>query len=93
MSRSPLWLALLAACIAATAAAEPAGSQDAPAAQQQDPRLAEAAALMQQASQLIAGGRYADAKAAAQQAIDRIQAVLGRNAPQLAEPMSLLGDA
>ncbi len=93
MSRSPLWLVLVATCIAVTATAEPAENQAQAARQPQDPRLAEAAALMQQASQLIAGGRYADAKIAAQQAIDRIQAALGRNAPQLAEPMSLLGDA
>lgn len=59
----------------------------------QDPRIAEAAAKIQEATQLIQQARYADAKPVAQRAIDLIEQALGKDVPQLAEPLSLLGDA
>lgn len=58
-----------------------------------DPRLAEAEAAIRAATQAIAQARYAEAKASAQRAIDLIEATLGKDVPQLAEPLSLLGDA
>ncbi|MBM4345055.1 MAG: CHAT domain-containing protein [Deltaproteobacteria bacterium] len=58
-----------------------------------DPRLVEAEQAIQQATALIQQGQYAPAKVAAQRAMELIEAALGKDVPQLAEPLSLLGDA
>jgi CHAT domain-containing protein len=85
-----LGIALLALITAGQAsAAEPTPAPP----QHVDPRIAQAAGQIQQAAQLIQQTRYADAQAAAQQAIALIEATLGKDVPQLAEPLSLLGDA
>ena len=59
----------------------------------QDPRIAEAAVKIQEATQWIQQARYADAKEAAERALALIEAALGKEVPQLAEPLSLRGDA
>lgn len=86
-------LVLLAALYIATLGLRFAVAAPQPSAPTQDPRLAEAGQAMLRAGQLSAGGHYAEAKAAAQRAVDLVEAAVGKNAPQLAEPLSLLGDA
>ncbi len=92
-----LWLRVLWAAWLILAVALPhtlaRQSWAADAAPVQDPRIVEAVAKIQEASQLIQQARYADARPAAQRAVDLIELALGKEVPQLAEPLSLLGDA
>lgn len=93
----PLWFLRFALLIAALALPllppRELRAAEAKAAPAPDPRIAEAAAKIQEATQLIQQARYADAKPAAQRAIDLIEQAMGKDVPQLAEPLSLLGDA
>ncbi len=92
VSRLVLGLCLL---VAMGAPGPPCWAQQpaAPAQTVPDPRLAEAAAQIQQATAHVQQAQYGPGKAAAQRAINLIEAALGKDAPQLAEPLSLLGDA
>ena len=54
--------------------------------------LAEAATAIQQASALLPQGQYAQAKVLAEKAIALIEKALGKDAVQVAEPLSILGD-
>ncbi|MSQ85052.1 MAG: CHAT domain-containing protein [Myxococcales bacterium] len=54
--------------------------------------LAQAATAIQQASALLPQGQYAQAKGLAEKAIALIEKALGKDAVQVAEPLSILGD-